>query len=318
MKTEQVTAENIFKLRDLYREFSLAALSDYYFELPPLGFEDFVANFRENFIKAYVCTDDEPVGFLLYSDILTQSLEITLSYAKDNNRDIHLELLKKFLEDAKTTYPNKVVSYPLLGIQNDLTPDITNLGFSPIGEAILELDFRNPVSFTILEKANLKPKEESYSIVPWKNEYTQTAANIVFEEFSKMNDAKFDTRFTNLTGTLDIINSITRGLYGEFLNNATSVLTYNDIPVGFCFVNLSAPEIANIPLLVISQEHTKKGLGAILLKRSVDMVKNEILSGSNIKILNTTCDTENFGALKTYRKIGFKEKTYYTHSYMKL
>ena len=118
---------------------------------------------------------------------------------------------------------------------------------------------------------------------------------------------------------MQVLECIIKGFYGEFLNNATTVLKYNDKPVGFCFVNLTSTETANVPLLVLSQEHKKKGLGALMLKNSVKILNNAIINNDYVvNVINTTCDTSNFPAMNTYRKIGFKEKTYYTHAFMKI
>ena len=94
-------------------------------------------------------------------------------------------------------------------------------------------------------------------------------------------------------------------------------LKYNNEPVGYCFTNLTTQEIANIPLLCISSNHKGKGLGAAILKNSVRSINN-IRHNTHIQVLNTTCDTSNYAAINTYRKIGFKEKTYYTHAFMQL
>ena len=52
------------------------------------------------------------------------------------------------------------------------------------------------------------------------------------------------------TGTKTVLECIIKGYYGEFLPKATTVLKYNDEPVGYCFVNLTSDKIANIPLQI--------------------------------------------------------------------
>ncbi|MCR4881850.1 MAG: GNAT family N-acetyltransferase [bacterium] len=321
MEAEQITNDNIEEMRELYCSFASVAASDFLFELPPISFPDIKANFEENFVKAYICKSTEPEGFLLYSDVLTQGLEITLIYTKnqDNALDVQTTLIKKFVEDAREKYKDKIISYPMLGIQNNFTQDITNLGFTPVGEAILEFNFHNTVSQVVLAKSKTVNLPENYSIDCWHNSYSDEAAKIIYEEFSKLNDAKFDPRFETLEGSKDVLECITKGYYGEFLPHATTVLKYEQSPVGFCFTNLTSSEIANIPLLVISQEHKKKGLGAVVLKNSVNILNNAVINNNYaINVINTTCDTANFPAINTYRKIGFKEKTYYTHAFMKI
>ena len=321
METIKITNENIEELRELYCSFISVAQTDFLFELPPISFPDIKANFAENFVKAYLCKSDLSEGFLLYSDTLTQGLEITLIYTKsqENALEVQTALIKKFIEDAKENYRGKVISYPMLGIQNNLTQDITNLGFTPIGEAILEFNFHNTVSQVVLSKSKTVNLPDGYSIDSWNNTYSDVAATIIYEEFSKLNDAKFDPSFNTIDGARNVLDCITKGYYGDFLPFSTSVLKYNNKPVGFCFTNLTSSEIANIPLLVISEEHKKKGLGALILKNSVSILNNAIINNEfAINVINTTCDTENFPAMNTYRKIGFKEKTHYTHAFMQV
>lgn len=321
MEVKKVSNENIEEMRELYGSFATVAQTDFFFEIPPIGFNDFKANFEENFVKAYLCKSDIPEGFLLYSDNLTQGLEITLIYTGNNENSLEIQtaLIKKFIEDAKENYRGKIISYPMLGVQNNFTQDITNLGFTPVGEAILEFNFNNTVSQVVLKKSQTVELPENYTVDCWNDTYSDRAAQVIFEEFAKLNDAKFDSRFKTPAGSAQVLECITKGYYGEFLKNATTVLKYNDIPVGFCFTNLTTEEIANIPLLVLSEEHKHKGLGAYMLKNSVTTLNNAIINGNNaIKVINTTCDTGNFPAMNTYRKIGFKEKTYYTHAFMEV
>lgn len=321
MEVIKITNDNIEELRELYCGFMAVAKSDFFFELPPISFPDIKANFEENFVKAFLCKDKEPEGFLLYSDNLTDGIEITLIYTKnqENALSVQTELIKKFAENAKEMYKGKIISYPMLGVQNNFTPDITNLGFTPVGEAILEFNFHNALSQVILEKSKTVNLPEKYSIDYWHDSYSDEAAKIILEEFSKLNDAKFDPRFKTIDGVKNVLDCITKGYYGEFLPQATTVIKYEQAPVGFCFVNLTSSETANIPLLVLSKEHKKQGLGALMLKNSVKILNNAIINNDYaVNIINTTCDTSNFPAMNTYRKIGFKEKTYYTHAFMKI
>ena len=97
------------------------------------------------------------------------------------------------------------------------------------------------------------------------------------------------------------------------------MLKYEYIPVGYCFVNFTVDNLANIPLLVIDKEHQNKGFASTLIANSIktldnDKNHNEML----VDAINVTCDTDNFSALKSYRKVGFKEKSYYTHAYMEI
>ena len=95
--------------------------------------------------------------------------------------------------------------------------------------------------------------------------------------------------------------------------DCTSVLLYNDKPVGICFANITAGRIANIPLIGMGKEHCSKGLGLSLLHSSM----KKLLSyyGSTLSEVNASTETDNYPALKMYRRLGFKEDYYYTQAY---
>ncbi len=318
MEILQINSENIEEIRNLYAAFVSKAQEDFLFELPPINFNDFKTNFTGGYIKGYMCKTNEPEAFMLYSDSLNQAIEITLIYVRDNNESYKIKtaILKKFLKDIESKYSGKIISYPMLGIQNDFTQDITNLGFKPIGEMILEFNFYNTISQVILAKTNIPSLNMPYNIDSWQDIYFDDAAQTIHEEFSKLNDAKFDPRFNSIEGTKDILQCITKSYYGEFLPKITTVLKYEHTPIGYCFVNLTTPQIANIPLIILNKNYKGQALGAYLLRNSINQLKNAITSEQlNVKVINATCDTDNYSAAKTYRKIGFKEKTYYTHAY---
>jgi len=315
MEIYKLTKDNLEIIRYLYADFVEYAVSDYFFEAPPLPFDYFKENFSSGFIKGYVLTEEFPQAFLLYSDCLNQAVEISLLYTKEHEDDykIRTAILEKFLFDAKHEYKGKIISYPMLGVQNNFVQDITNLGFNLVGEMIVEMDLLNPISAIFLNKVKTQEIIAPYSIDVWKDEYLDVASQIIQEEFAKLNDAKFDPRFLSVDGTKSIIKEITNGYYGDFNPVYTTVLLCDGVPAGFCFVNFTTNQIANIPLIAISNVHRMKGYGATMLRNSVNLVKKDIVRG--ITCINATCDTDNFPAARMYRKIGFVEKTYYAHAY---
>ncbi len=318
----QLTENNIEEIRELYAGFCKVAIADYLFEIPPIDFQNFKLNLCENYVSGFFYKENEAAeGFLLYSDSINQAIEITLLYAKNNKNNLNTKksLLEGFLEFAKSHYPNKIVSYPLLGIQNEFTPDIAHYGFDLIGETIFEFNFYNPISQVVLTKASIPTPMLPYNIDKWQSIYFQDAAKTIHKEFSGQNDVKFDPRFSTEEGTSSVLACITDSDYGEFLPKITTVLKYEHKPIGYCFVNLTTPEIANIPIVVLDKEHQGKGLGAFMLKNSMNLLKNAIANEElSVKLINVTCDTDNFSAIKNYRKTGFKEKTYYTHACLNL
>ena len=318
MEVVKLTKDNLDLIKDLYTDFEKHAVSDYLFEAPPLPFDYFKENFSSGFIKGYVLINDSPHGFLFYSDCLNQAVEISLLYVEEMEEDykIRTAILEKFLSDAKQEYKGKTISYPMLGIQNNFVQDITTLGFNLVGEMVVEMDFSSPITPIFLNKIKTTEIISPYRTDIWKDEYLDEASKIIHETFSKLNDVKFDPRFATKEGTKTIIQAITNGYYGDCNPKYTTVLLHEEIPVGICFVNFTTKQIANIPLIAISNVHRKKGYGAAILQNSVNLVKKDIVQG--ITCINATCDTENFPAIKNYRKIGFTEKTYYAHAYFNI
>lgn len=321
MEILKITQDNIDEIKSLYGAFCMRAQEDFLFEIPPIPFKDFKVNFQSGFIEGYYLKNPEPQGFMIYSSTLNQAIEITLLYAKEQENDYLIKnaLIQEFLKDIKQKHSDKIISYPMLGLQNNYAQDITNFNFKLVGEMILEFNFYNPISQVILKKSTTTELKYPYSIDCWRDIYKDDAAVYLSEEFSKLNDSKFDERFLSVDGSKDVLNNVTSGFYGKFLPQISVVLKHFQQPVGFCFVNMISDDTANISLIYLKKEHQASGLGALMLKKSIEFLKQEVdLDRINIKVLKATCDTENFAAIKTYRKLGFKEQTYYSHAYMKI
>ena len=95
------------------------------------------------------------------------------------------------------------------------------------------------------------------------------------------------------------------------------MLLYNEKPCGFVFANITGGKIANIPLVAIEKNHRGNGFSELLLNRTmktiVDMTR---LEKRNFSEVNVTTETNNFKALKMYRKIGFREDYSYPQAYL--
>lgn len=113
----------------------------------------------------------------------------------------------------------------------------------------------------------------------------------------------------------DILYKVVHDIYAKFLPDATSVLLYEDKPVGFSFMNLTNDSIVNIPLVGILDEHQGKGLSTIMLKHSMDeILENRVMS--KVTEINTTTETDNLQALRLYKNLGFIEDYNYPQAYM--
>lgn len=99
--------------------------------------------------------------------------------------------------------------------------------------------------------------------------------------------------------------------------DVTSVLLYKDTPVGFAFANVTGGKIANLPLVAIEKEHRGHGFSEHLLNRSIKTIVDWTKLGKRVfSEINVTTETNNYKALKMYRRIGFREDYCYPQAYL--
>ena len=304
----------------VYNDFKAKAVDDYKFELEPLSYEEFIDAVEKGYMQCLVLKENEiPTAFLVYTTSISEAIELNLVHclgSEDETTKVKL-LVEKFLELTESERQTKVVSYPMLGHQSVFTADLSKYGFKFIGLAVLRFIMGNASSERILENMKLSEKPEGYKIVGYSDSYKEDAVRIIHESFRDTQDALYDTRYKSMEGTRDIINKVVENVYGEFLPEVTSVLLYNDSPAGFAFANVTGGKIANIPLVAIEKEHRGKGFSAHLLNRSIKTIVDWTKIGKRVfGEVNVTTETNNYKALKMYRKTGFREDFCYPQAYM--
>ena len=315
-----LTSNDYKAFATVYNDFRDRAVTEYNFELEPLDFEGFTDAVEKNLIDCLVLYDNTiPVAFLVYTTAISEAIELNIihSFKMENMIERAMYLIKKFLELTKAERLDKIVCYPMLGSQKNLIGDIARYGFKFVGIAVLRFMMAGTNSREILKTTQLSQLDNDYKLVDWQDKYFEDAVEVVQEGFETSADALFDPRFKTIEGTRDIISKIVKNIYAEFLPDATTVMLYNNIPVGFCFMNLTGGRIANIPIVSIRKEHQGKGLSKHMLKKSVEKLIEMADNGIKpITEVNTTTETNNFQALKMYRHLGFKEDYNYPQSYL--
>ena len=312
---------NIYKFfAGVYNDFKAKAVDEYKFELEPLPYEEFIDAVEKDYMKCIVLKENEiPTAFLVYTTSISEAVELNLIHClgtEDELTKIKL-LIEKFLELTEVERQTKVVSYPMLGHQAVFTADISKYGFKYIGLAVLRFMMGNASSERILENMKLSEKPSEYKIVSYDPSYREDAVKIIHESFRDTQDAIYDTRFKTIEGTKDIINKVVDSIYGEFLPEVTSVLLYNNKPVGFAFANVTGGKIANLPLVAIEKEHRGHGFSEHLLSRSIKTIVDWTKLGKKVfSEVNVTTETNNYKALKMYRRIGFREDFCYPQAYL--
>lgn len=320
-KVEELALDNIQQIKDLFENFKSRAVKDYKFELPPLEFNNFIESVNNNFIKGFVLFDNNlPIGLLLYYIETSDAIELNLIHIID---DVDLNqrrklLLKALIDKYKDSVSWNVISYPIMGIQEGFVREITQFGFKMVGQATVRFKFTDRTSPLIFKNLVIPYLPMGYELSEWNDEYFDQASQVIFESFRNASDANFDPRFLSLEGSKEVVHRITSGIFGNFLPDATTLLIHDYNVVGVCFVNMTNAIIANVPLIAVTPEYAGKGFGKILLKTSVEKVIKMII---NAKIManeiNATVETENYAALRMYRKIGFREDYTYAHAYLK-
>ena len=305
----------------VYNDFKSKAVSEYKFELAPLEYEEFIDAVEKKYLQCIVLKENEiPTAFLVYTTSISESIELNVIHClgtEDEAAKFKL-LIGKFLELTENERKTHVVAYPMLGHQSVFTGEISNkFGFKFVGQVVLRFFMGNASSERILENMKLKELPEGYKITGYNDSFKEETVNIIHESFKDTQDALYDTRYKTKEGTLDIINKLTGGIYGEFLPEVTSVLLYNDAPVGFVFANITGGKIANIPLVAIKKEHRGHGFSEQLLNRTVKIILDWTKLGKrSFSEVNVTTETNNYKALKLYRRIGFKEDYSYPQAYL--
>ena len=306
--------------KGLYTDFIAHAISDYHFELQPLTYDEFINTVAKGLLHCAVLLENLiPTAFLVYSTAISESVELNVIHCLGDEDLVNKrnKLMEFFMEQTKEARKNSVVCYPMLGSQGEYTPDITHFGFKLIGLIVLRFLMNDSLSSMILENMETPEMDSRYQLVQWNSKYLESAVNVIHSTFQHTSDALFDTRFTTLDGTRDIIDKVVNSIYGEFLPEATTVLLCDGEPVGFAFANVTGGKIANIPLVGVLEQHRGTGLSVLMLQRVMNSILNNMKAGKRqFSEVNVTTETDNFGALRMYRTVGFREDYSYSQAYL--
>lgn len=303
----------------VYNDFRKNAANDYNFELEPLEYEKFVKSIEDGLLNCLILFEDDiPTGFLVYTTIISESLELNIIHCigTENLNAKRKLLLEKFIELNKHLMKEKIITYPMLGKQASFAQEISEFGFKTINTAVMSFNLSDISSINKTKEVFIPKLPIDYSVTNWKTAYFKEAADVIHQAFKESSDALFDNRFTTVKGCRDILEKITENVYGQFLPGITKVLVYKKHPVGFCFANLTNNKIANVPLTAILKKHRNYGFGKVLLKQLVDnLLHSAITGGWMLRELNASCDSDNIAAVSMYNSIGFTEQYTYPQAY---
>ena len=304
----------------IYNDFKDKAIEEYKFELPPVDYKGFIDAVEKDLIKCIVLFENSlPIAFLIYTTSISEAVELNIihSYKMENTQEYSRYLLEEFMNQTKHDRQNMVVCYPMLGAQKVLINELAQFNFKFVGIVVLRFMMNGTNSREILEMDELEPLPNGYKMVEWDDSFFGYGLDIIKEAFKDSADALFDPRFLSESGVRDILTKITGDIYAQFLPESTTVLLYEDEPVGLCLMNLTGGAIANIPIFGLKKEHQGKGIAKYILKNSIEKLINMMNDGKYpITEVNTTTETNNYQALKMYKRVGFKEDYNYPQAYL--
>lgn len=321
MYSTEVLSEKYFKIfMGAYNDFRVNCREYYRFELDPLNYDDFLENFNKGIIKCIILLEGAiPTGFLAYSEAQENAIELYIIHCLGNQNltEKRKLLLRAFLRETENSRQNCLVSYPMLGIQEDFKDEIKTFGFDFVNLAVLDFPITNKKETKALEKIRFTDLPIGYKIVPYKNIDKEELRNCIFKAFQNTSDVNFDPRFKSLKGADDITNKIVDGIYGLFLDNASRILLYENEVVGFCLANTTSSHIANIPLVGIIPEHRGLGLSEVMLKQAVEeIIKMNRQNVLSVDTLNVSTDFDNEPAIKMYKQMGFTVTYTYPQAFL--
>ncbi len=303
----------------VYNDFKNNAATDYDFELSPLDYEHFTKSIEDGLLNCLILFEDDiPTGFLVYTTIISEAIELNIIHCigNENLNAKRKLLLVKFIETVRPLMKDKVITYPMLGKQNSFTDEIKDFGFQVVNTSVMGFNLTNISAINTAKEFDLQKLPKDYSVTNWKATYFKEAADIIHQAFKESSDALYDSRFLTVKGCKDILEKITDNIYGRFLPEITKVLIYKKHPVGVCFANLTGETIANIPICAILKEHRNSGFGKILLKQLIDnLLTTAITKGWLLKEINASCDSDNRSAVGMYSSVGFTEEYTYAQAY---
>jgi GNAT superfamily N-acetyltransferase len=308
--------------RPLYNHFCQVAKTDYRWDIDPIDYDTLSVALDQGILMGLGVTDpasNAPLGFMLYRLEPHKAIEINVIYLvpEAEPKTALDRLMRRFVEEVKQLRDWDVISYAMLGKQESLIRTITWYGFQPMGQAVLQFDLQNPLTIQILMQQKPKPLPEGYSLDHWQPKYAEGVAETLYEAFSKAADALWDPRFRSLPGTQGIVSMLTTGEMGTHLPRCTTVLLKEGVPVGVCFMLEAKLGVGNIPLVGVRPSEKGKGFGTLLLKSTLDNTIKAILDGQvGLFEITATMETDNFSAIKMYRRVGFTEEYNYPHVYL--
>ena len=316
-----VLEEKYFRVfQGVYNDFRLKARIDYKFEIDPLSYGDFIDSFKKGLINCIILLEDSiPTGFLVYTAVEGDVIELFVIHCLGND-DIEQKrrkMLGMFLELTKHQRRHAIVSYPMLGVQDNFVKTVAEYNFNFIETGVVVFDIKNKQLIKDISQFNFVELPIGYKFTPYRDIYFEELSEVIYKAFKNSSDVNFDPRFGSIEGCRDITHKITTSIYGRFLPQASKILLYENKLAGFCLANITGDGIANLPLIGIIEEYRGQKLSEPMIKTAVlDVIK--LHQGGIIELneLNASVDLNMLSAVKMYESAGFTQSYRYPQAYL--
>ncbi len=185
---------------------------------------------------------------------------------------------------------------PLNGL--DLTPLFESHGFESYARFYMELDI-----------AGFRPREmgeSSLRIVPWASRHLAACAGVAFRCYQGELDAVISEDYTSRQGCEHYLRSLVENPGCGIFLPADSLVALDEAgaPCGFILTSAISSSAAMIPQISIDPGFQSRGLGALLIEKTIARLRAAGLSSVRL-----TVTEQNRRALEWYRRLGFREHT---------
>ena len=303
----------------LYNDFKNRAISDFKFELEPLEYEDFTRAIESKLLKCIVLMENSiPTGFLIYTDVISFSIELNMIYLiSDENYETKVRyLVGEFFNQEAEILKEKVVTYPLLGEQENYKETLREFGFQGVSQSVLKFDLSNPSCISKLNSVKDMEIDGGFEILNWENKHFDKVVKLIHNNFKYTNDASFDPRFRSFRGVKDILKKIIKSVYGEFLPQYTKMIQKDGRIIGICFVNVTGEGVVNIPLVAVEKPYRNQKLGEKMVSLATqNVLEAKINEETHYREINVTTDTFNPASVRMYEHCGFIKDYEYQQCY---
>ena len=155
----------------IYNDFRQNATIDYNFELSPLEYDKFIKSIEQGLLNCLILFEDNiPTGFLVYTTMISESLELNLIHCigTENINAKRKLLLEKFMDINKDIIQDKVITYPMLGKQSSFAQDITEFGFKAVNTAVMVFNMTDITTINKTKEIYMPELEKDYEITNWQ------------------------------------------------------------------------------------------------------------------------------------------------------